>query len=95
MGKVRPTDSEMRKYLIKLGYRIGYLRRCEGVSQEELAEAIGYSQSYLARIEANTGEKPTKPSFDFLFLTARYLDISLGELVKEEPSRATKKKRRK
>lgn len=95
MGKAHPISNEMRKYLKQLGYRIGYLRRCHEISQEELAEAIGYSQSYLARIEANTGQKPTKPSLDFLLDTAHYFGIPLEELVKEEPVRTTKKRKRK
>lgn len=47
---MRPPDTD--RVLRALGRRVAELRRDAGLTQEQLAENLGYSTKYLQRIEA-------------------------------------------
>lgn len=94
MSRKRNVDTQARKQQFKkLGLKISYLRKYRGMSQEELAEATGYSVSHLAKIEANTGDVLYKPSVDFLFDVAAALDVPTAVLFEDDFSRTPKRKR--
>lgn len=83
-----------RQQFKKLGLRISYFRKYRDMSQDDLAEAIGFSVSHLAKIEANTGKTIYKPSMDFLFDVAEALDVPPSVLLEDELPRVPKKVRR-
>ncbi len=65
--------SEQYKYL---GLNIAYQRRLKGLTQEQLAEAIGIDQTHLSKIERAT----VGISLDMLFAIAENLDIEPNKL---------------
>lgn len=78
------SDEKLRTRLMQLGARIAYIRKIRGLTQEQLAEKSGYSVSYLAKIEANTGECPNLPSLDFLYHVADVLNVPIGKLFEAD-----------
>ncbi len=65
----------------KIGAKIVYYRMLQGMSQEQLAEKIGISQSYLSKIEK--GKYDRNVPFTTLMLIAQALEIDVCELIKE------------
>lgn len=63
---------------ISLGTRLLLLRRESGLRQEDLAEASGVSQSYIANIERG---KVTNVGVDYIFALARGLDVRVEHLL--------------
>ncbi len=57
----------------KLGTRIAYFRKLQGLSQEEFAEKLGYSRQYIGAIEAANVQKAV--GLDFLFRIAEVFDV--------------------
>ena len=45
-------DYAYQELLLKIGLRVSYYRKLNGLSQEELAERIGKSHGYVGMIEA-------------------------------------------
>lgn len=64
----------------QLGLEIGYHRRQRGMSQQELAEAVGISANFLAQIEAPA--VAAAPSLDTLFRIARTLEVPISTLLR-------------
>lgn len=62
---------------IKLGQRIGYLRRKKDLSQEELAEKVNLSREFISRVE--TGK--INFSTDVLIEIANALDVSADDIL--------------
>ncbi len=67
----------MSKMHIELGKRVQALRKQKGLTQEDLAEAVGLGRSYLAEIESGR----RNPSLDSLKIIALGLDVSLSKLL--------------
>ncbi len=44
---------ELKEFYQKLGKRIKYLRKLQGLTQEQLAEKAGISADFLGKIEVN------------------------------------------
>ena len=63
----------------KIGQAVQYYRKQKGLTQEELADKISISLSYLTKIEAPNCDKPF--SLEVLFDIADALDISVTELI--------------
>lgn len=63
-----------------LGLRIAYYRKVRGYTQEQLAEMIGKSWSFLSQIEANNGSKLKGISLETLFSIAEALQVPPGRL---------------
>src|SRR2546421_5800628 len=63
----------------KLGETIRRLRKDNGITQAQLAEAIGVDESYISKIE--TGRLPYTPSEDTLRLLAQVLKADSLELL--------------
>lgn len=71
---------EYREKLRVLGLRISYYRRLRGLTQEQFAEAIGRSVSFVSQIEANNGRTAKGVSLETLFLVSGALDVPLSRL---------------
>ncbi|CAK7038675.1 helix-turn-helix transcriptional regulator [Phascolarctobacterium sp.] len=65
----------------KIGARIVYFRMLQGISQEDLADKAGISQSYLSKIEH--GAYPKNLPLTTLLLIAVALNIDVCEIIKE------------
>lgn len=63
-----------------LSYAIGYYRKKKGLTQEQLAEALGISRQHLASIEAPGMSRGL--SLDLLFNIATVLEIEPYMLLK-------------
>lgn len=71
--------------MIDLGYAIGYYRKRKGLSQEQLAEAVGLSRQHIAAIEAPNMNRGL--SLEVLFNIAAVLEIEPYLLLKFNPDR--------
>ncbi len=69
-----------------IGDRIRALRRQRGLSQEQLGELVGFSQSKISKIENGDWN-----SLSDLRLLAVALEVPIEELVREEPSEEVEK----
>ncbi|MEA4994211.1 MAG: helix-turn-helix transcriptional regulator [Oscillibacter sp.] len=67
-----------------LGLRIAYYRKVRGYTQEQLAEMIGKSWSFLSQIEANNGTRLKGLSLETLFSIAEALQVSAGRLFDQD-----------
>lgn len=68
------------KYLQALGARIQALRNNAGMTQEQLARAIGISRVQVARIETSVVKK-NNPTIATLLRIADVFSIDITELV--------------
>lgn len=66
------------KYKI-IGQRIQQYRKLKGLTQEQLADTISISKSYLSKIEAQNCDKTF--SLEVLFEIADALDINICRLL--------------
>jgi transcriptional regulator with XRE-family HTH domain len=66
-----------------LGLRIAMYRKMRGYTQEQFAEAIGKSWSFVSQIEANNGAKIKGVSLDTLFTIAEVLDVPVSKFFEE------------
>lgn len=66
-----------------LGLKIAYYRKKEGYTQEQFAELIDKSWSFVSQIEANNGAKLKGISLDTLFTISEKLDVSLSSLFED------------
>jgi transcriptional regulator with XRE-family HTH domain len=66
-----------------LGLRIAMYRKMRGYTQEQFAEAIGKSWSFVSQIEANNGAKIKGVSLDTLFTIAEVLDVPASKFFEE------------
>lgn len=71
--------SKHSKKLQAFGYRIAYLRKSEGLTQEQLAEKASISYSYLTKIEAPNCY--TSISIETLFDLADALGVTPKDLL--------------
>ena len=69
---MKPTNNERYRQIAK---KIVYYRIRKGLSQDELADKIGISKSYLSKIEAPNSAKTF--SLDVLFAIADGLDVDV------------------
>ena len=74
---------EYREKFRVLGLKIAYYRKLRGLTQEQLAEAIGRSVSFDSQVEANNSSRVKGVSLETLFLIAERLDIPASKLFEE------------
>ncbi|KAF5083580.1 helix-turn-helix transcriptional regulator [Oscillibacter valericigenes] len=67
-----------------LGLRISYYRKLRGYTQEQLAELIGKSWSFLSQIEANNGAKLKGISLETLFSISEALQVPVSRLFDQD-----------
>ena len=66
-----------------LGLRIAMYRKMRGYTQEQFAEKIGKSWSFISQIEANNGAKLKGVSLDTLFSMSEALDIPVSKFFED------------
>ena len=72
-------NSQYKMNLIKIGLKIAYYRKLQGMTQEELAEACELSSGYISQLEA-----PNCffcPSLKTLFRIAEVLSTTVSKLT--------------
>ena len=69
-----------------IGNKIRALRKRRGLSQEQLGELVGFSQSKISKIENGDWD-----SLSDLRLIAKALEVPIEELVKEDGPSDVKK----
>lgn len=67
-----------------LGLRIAYYRKLRGYTQEQLAEKIGRSWSFLSQVEANNGVTLKGVSLETLFALSVALNIPVSKFFESE-----------
>ena len=75
-------DSEYKMNLIKIGLKIAYYRKLQGMTQEELAEACDLSSGYVSQLEAPNCF--VCPSLKTLFKIAEVLGTTVSKLTDVE-----------
>lgn len=78
-------DFDNSERLKDLGYAIAYYRKRQGVSQDELAEAVGISRQHMGAVEAPNMNRGI--SLELLFNIAKALDIEPYLLLKFSPDK--------
>lgn len=66
----------------KIGLKINYYRKAAGLTQEQLAEKINKSTSYVGALEAPNVDKAL--SFDTFFDIAEALDVDPYKFLKDD-----------
>lgn len=66
-----------------LGLRIAYYRKMRGMTQEQFAEAIDRSVSFVSQIEANNAAEVKGVSLETLFLMSEKLGVSMARLFED------------
>ncbi len=84
MKKMRIVDDKLRGRLEWSGLRIAFYRKRRGLTQDQLAERMDVSRSFLARVEACSGTPPQVPPIDFYYKVADALDIPFVKLFDED-----------
>lgn len=77
------SKEEFREDFRLLGLRIAYYRRKLGLTQEELADRLGCSWSFLSQLEANNGKRIHAPSLLLLFRMAKLFGIPAAKLFED------------
>ena len=60
------------------GFRVKMLRKCSGLTQEQLAEKLHISISHLAKIEIGRNA----PSVDLVLEMAEFFGVTVNELLR-------------
>lgn len=84
MKPARNMDATLKGRMKTLGLNIAYQRKRKELTQEELAEIIGYNPRYLSRVEACCAKDDVVPSLDFIYKVVDALDISIHDLVSDK-----------
>ena len=66
-----------------LGLRIASYRKMRGMTQEQFAEAIGRSVSFVSQIEANNAAEVKGVSLETLFLMSEKLGVPMARLFED------------
>jgi len=85
-GPMAISDQE-RAFFIELGLRVAELRKQQGITQVQLAEALGVSQQTMQGYEAGRRRIPVSA----LTTLARALGVSLEALMGEPVTRTVKR----
>ena len=72
-------ESQYKINIIKIGLKIAYYRKLQGMTQEELAEACGLSVGYISQLEAPGSY--FCPSLRTLFTIAEVLSTTVSKLT--------------
>lgn len=67
-----------------LGLKIAYYRKLRGLTQEQMAEAIGRSLSFVSQIEANNAREVKGISLETLFKISSVLEIPVSKLFNSD-----------
>lgn len=76
------NEYDYQNFILELGLKIGYYRKRAGLTQEDLAERVGVSTSYIGMIEAPGISKST--SLKTLYAIATALGIPPYKLLQND-----------
>ena len=68
---------------MSFGEQLQEVRRSNGMTQEQLAEAIGRSVSFVSQIEANNAADVKGVSLETLFLISEKLEVPVSRLFED------------
>lgn len=71
------------RYLALLRRRITRARKASGLTQTQVANAIGMQPKDFQRFESLTGKKPFNPTILNLRRIAQTVDVDVGDLTRE------------
>ncbi len=71
-------NERREKELRQLGLRVSYYRKMKGVTQVQMAKAVGLSRTHISMFEAPN--QLTAISLDKLFDIADYLQVPMAKL---------------
>lgn len=77
---MKELDYDYKNLLLGIGLKVSYYRKINGLSQEELAERVGVSVTFIGMLEAPNLFKA--PSLKTLNNIAKALDIPIYKLLK-------------
>ncbi len=77
------NKEEFREEFRLLGLRIAYHRKKLGLTQEQLADELGCSWSFLSQLEANSSKRIHAPSLLLLFRMAKLFGIPVSKLFED------------
>ena len=83
IGSVTQRREEFREKFRVLGLKISDYRKLRGMTQEQLAEAIGRSVSFVSQIEANNAADVKGVSLETLFLISEKLEVPVSRLFED------------
>ena len=84
MPRVKRRFNHSERYS-DLGYAIAYYRKRRGISQDDLAEAVGISRQHMGAVEAPNMNRGI--SLELLFSIAAVLEIEPYLLLKFSPDK--------
>lgn len=76
------NEKDFDYLVLQIGIKIGYYRRKMGITQEELAEKVGMTVSYIGQLEAPN--LVYKPSLKTLYKLSLVFDVPLIKLINTE-----------
>ena len=74
-------ETEYREQFIKFGLKVQYYRKLRGMTQEDFADRIGKSWSFVAKIESPT--RAFGVSMETLFKMAEVLEVPVSKLFED------------
>jgi transcriptional regulator with XRE-family HTH domain len=86
--QIVPIGKDEKAFFVQLGARVAALRKDQGITQVQMAALLNVSQQTITAYEAGRRRMPVSS----LPVIARYLGVSIEELIGEPPSAASKKR---
>ena len=87
-NQIVPIGKDEKAFFVQLGARIAALRKEQNITQVQLAELLKVSQQTITAYEVGRRRMPVSS----LPVIARFLGVSIEELIGEPPSAAAKKR---
>ena len=87
-NQIVPIGKDEKAFFVQLGARIAALRKEQSITQVQLAELLKVSQQTITAYEVGRRRMPVSS----LPVIARFLGVSIEELIGEPPSAAAKKR---
>lgn len=75
-------DYGYRNLLLSIGLKISYYRKMSGLSQEELAERVGVSTTFIGMVEAPNIIKA--PSLRTLYMISEVLNVPVHKFLQTD-----------
>jgi transcriptional regulator with XRE-family HTH domain len=86
--EIVPIGKDEKTFFAQLGARIASLRKAQGITQVQLAELLEVSQQTINAYEVGRRRMPVSS----LPLIARYLGVSIEELIGDSTAASAKKR---
>jgi transcriptional regulator with XRE-family HTH domain len=86
--QIVPIGKDEKAFFAQMGARIASLRKEQGITQMQMADLLKVSQQTITAYEVGRRRMPVSS----LPVIARFLGVSIEELIGEPPSAAAKKR---